>query len=73
MDLIVKKLKITGKLEIEMLFDTGTRNPVIRKDIAEKIATIMKFEPKTFESDTIGTNMSSGEEALSNNKLKAYS
>jgi predicted aspartyl protease len=51
MGLIVKNLEVfgdKGKLKAQILFDTGARRSVIRKDIAEKIATIIKF-PFTFK------------------------
>jgi predicted aspartyl protease len=45
MGLIIKKLNVIGnkgKIEAEVLFDSGARRSVIRKDVAEKIATLIK-------------------------------
>jgi hypothetical protein len=46
MGLIIKKLEVIGdknKINADVLFDSGARRSVIRKDIAEKITTIVKF------------------------------
>lgn len=46
MGLIIKRLEIIGdkgSTSAELLFDSGARRSVIRKDIASKIATIIKF------------------------------
>ncbi|MEW6536905.1 MAG: retropepsin-like aspartic protease [Candidatus Auribacterota bacterium] len=52
MGLILKRLIVTGdkgKMETEVLFDTGARRSVIRKDIAEKLATLINApEPLKF-------------------------
>jgi hypothetical protein len=46
MGLIIKQLEVMGdkgQTKAEVLFDSGARRSVIRRDIAEKIATIVKF------------------------------
>jgi hypothetical protein len=46
MGLIIKKLEVIGdknRINADILFDSGARRSVIRKDIAKKIATIIKF------------------------------
>jgi len=51
MGLIIKKLEVMGdkgETEGEVLFDSGARRSVIRRDVAEKIATIVKF-PVSFK------------------------
>lgn len=46
MGLIIKQLEVMGDkshTKAEVLFDSGARRSVIRREIAEKIATIVKF------------------------------
>lgn len=52
MGLIIKEIEIQGdkgKVPVKALFDTGSSNSLIKREIADKIATILKLPtPKEF-------------------------
>lgn len=64
MGLIVKQLEIAGdqaQLKAEVLFDSGAHRSIIRKNIAEKIATLTKL-PHSLEF-----SLANGESKVSTN------
>ncbi len=73
MGIICKRLKIIGdkgSAEAEVLFDSGARSSVVRREVAQKVTTIVRMPtPKTFGLASNKAEMVSTEFTLMNIRI----